>query len=348
MKHFISYPTLILALVALTSGCRDLRSSTGAPEVTPEIVLRGEEALRVRFGGEIRRLLAAGRYDSLESIAEALRKPDARWASGGWKLRTYYYQGFDESLDKASEQEWQSHLMHLRQWRLSSPRSITAPVALANALVGYAWMARGSGSGREVSDSGWRRMRSRLEEARSVLIDARKLPRACPGWWAAAQRVALGEGWNREIYEELFREAVRVEPTFDAYYELKALHLLPRWHGRQGEWEVFADSIADQLPPPLGDQHYARIVWFVQRYIGENVFEETQASWDRTKRGYEELVKAYPSSLELRSAFAYLAWQAADQPTARQQFVELGPRIDPGVWEDRPEFMEARKWAFTE
>ncbi|HET6837581.1 MAG TPA: hypothetical protein VFH24_06025 [Gemmatimonadales bacterium] len=43
--------------------------------------------------------------------------------------------------------------------------------------------------------------------------------------------------------------------------------------------------------------------------------------------------------------YAYLAWKAADQPVARQQFIELGTRIDPGVWEDRPEFMEARKWA---
>jgi hypothetical protein len=60
------------------------------------------------------------------------------------------------------------------------------------------------------------------------------------------------------------------------------------------------------------------------------------------------LVKAYPASLQLRSAFAYLAWQAADQPTARQQFVELGTRIDPGVWEDRHQFIEARRWAFTE
>jgi hypothetical protein len=56
-------------------------------------------------------------------------------------------------------------------------------------------------------------------------------------------------------------------------------------------------------------------LWSVQQYIGTSVFEETGA---------------------------------ADQPTARAQFLELGTRIDPGVWEDRTEFMEARKWSFTE
>jgi hypothetical protein len=89
-------------------------------------------------------------------------------------------------------------------------------------------------------------------------------------------------------------------------------------------------------------------LWSVQQYIGTSVFEATGASWNRTKVGFEQLVKAHPTSLELGSAFAYLAHRAADQPTARAQFLELGTRIDPGVWEDRTEFMEARKWSFTE
>jgi hypothetical protein len=348
MKYPIKHAALFLALAAVMPGCRDARSSSGADEGSPEMVLRGEGALRDRFGAEVRRLLLAGRYDSLDSIAETLRKPGARWPDGGWKLRTYYYQGFDASLQNASDEEWRLHIQNLRQWTRSAPRSVTAPVALANALVGYAWKARGNAYSREVGEAAQRTMQERLAEARLALVEARKLPRVCPAWWAAAQRVALGEGWNREIYEELFREAVRIEPTFDAYYELKALHLLPRWHGRQGEWEAFADSIADQLPAPLGDQSYARTVWYVQRYIEANVFEESAASWDRTKRGYEELLKSYPASLELKSAFAYLAWQAADQVTARQQFSELGTRVDPGVWADRNEFLEARGWAFTD
>jgi hypothetical protein len=348
MKHLLERTALLVVLTALTPGCRDARSSTGAPEDTPEIVLRGEDALRIRFGGEIQRLLLAGRYDSLDNLAEALRRPDARWPNGGWKLRTFYNHGFYISHRNVSEADWQSQLQHLRQWRVASPQSITAPVALARALAAYAWVARGDQWAKEVSDEGWRAMRERLAEARLVLVEARKLPRVCPGWWMTAQRVALGEGWDRQFYEELFREAVRTEPTFDAYYEQKAVHLLPRWHGKDGEWEAFADSVANQSPQPLGDQRYARIVRSVQNYIGDNVFEESRVSWDRTRRGYEELVKAYPASLELRSEYAYLAWKAADQPTAKQQFIELGARIDPGVWEDRYEFLEARKWAFTE
>ncbi len=348
MKNLIRHHGLLLTLAAVTAGCGDARSSTGAPQGTPEIVLRGEKSLRTQFGGEIQRLLLAERYDSLESMAEALREPDARWPNGGWKLRTYYYLGFDLSRPNVSDEEWQLHLKQLRKWRRSFPQSITAPIALANALVGYAWHARGDGYGREVDKAGWRTMQARLREARQVLFEARSLPRVCPGWWAAAQRVALGEGWDRKIYEELFREAITLEPTFDAYYELKALHLLPRWHGKEGEWEASADSIANELPVPLGDHSYARTVWYVHQYLGANVFQESAASWDRTKRGFEELVKAYPASLEIRSAFAHLAWQAADQPTAGQLFVELGNRIDPGVWEDRQEFLEARKWSFTE
>ena len=324
-------------------------SSKSAPDIpggTPEIVLHGEEATRVRFGAEIQGLLQADHFDSLENLAESLRNPNVRWPNGGSKLRTFYKYGFDLSVRNATEADWQQHLLHLRRWKATQPSSITAPVALAYALAAYAWEARGSDVAREVREEGWRGMRERLAEARMLLVEGRKRSRVCPGWWMTAQKVALGEGWNREIYQQLFEEAIRTAPAFDNYYEAKAIYLLPRWNGRDGEWEAFADSVADQSPQPLGEQRYARIVWYVQRYTSENVFEKTQASWERTKRGFGELVKAYPESLELRSAFAYLAWQAADQPTASQQFIELGPRIDPGVWEDRDEFMEARKWAF--
>ena len=345
MRRFLAPAALLLTLAVLPSGCRNARSSM---EGTPEIVLRGEDATRVRFGREVERLLLADRYASLDSMAESLRQPEAKWPDGGWKLRTFYKQGFDISLRNATETEWQSHLRHLKQWKTASPGSITAPVALGYALASYAWVARGSQVARQVGDENWRDMRERLAQARAVLVEARSLPRTCPGWWMATLKVALGEDWDRSIYEQLFHEAIQREPTFDGYYEQKAIRLLPRWGGRDGEWEAFADSAADQTPAPLGDQRYARIIWSAQRYIDANVFEESRASWDRTNRGFEALVTAYPGSLELRSAFAFLAWQAADQPTARQQFVELGPRIDPGVWEDREEFMEARKWSFTE
>jgi hypothetical protein len=348
MKRLLAPAAVLVTLAVLPSGCRDGRSSTGGPEGTPEIVFRGEEATRIRFGREVERLLLADRYGTLDSIAESLRKPEAKYPDGSWKLRTFYKRGFDISLRNATETEWQSHLRHLKQWKAAAPGSISAPVALAYALASYAWVARGNQVARQVTDEGWRDMRGRLAQARAVLVEARSLPRTCPGWWMAALKVAMGEDWDRPIYEALFREAVQREPTFDSYYEQKAIRLLPRWGGRDGEWEAFADSIAGQAPAPLGDQRYARTIWSTQRYIDANVFEESRASWDRTKQGFEALVTAYPGSLELRSAFAYLAWQAADQPTARLQFIELGPRIDPGVWEDRGQFMEARKWAFTE
>jgi Domain of unknown function (DUF4034) len=327
-------------------ACRSSKSGPDTPRGTPEIVLHGEEATRVRFGADIQRLLLTDQFDSLEILAESLRNPSTVWPNGSWKLRTFYKYGFDLSLRNAADADWQQQLVHLRRWNATQPSSITAPVALAYALSSYAWEARGISVAREVSEEGWRGMRERLTEARMLLVAGRKRTRVCPGWWMAAQKVALGEGWGREIYQQLFEEAIRTAPAFDNYYEAKAIYLLPRWHGRDGEWEAFADSVANWSPQPLGQQRYARIVWYVQRYTSENVFETTGASWERTKRGFEELVKAYPQSLELRSAFAYLAWQAADQPSAQEQFNQLGNRIDPGVWEDREQFMEARKWAF--
>ena len=108
MTYTIRRVLLFSALAGLTIGCRDARSSTEAPKGVPEIVLRGEEAMRVRLGGQIQRMLLAGQYDSLDALAESLRRADARWPNGTWKLRTFYNKGFD--LSNASDADWQVHL----------------------------------------------------------------------------------------------------------------------------------------------------------------------------------------------------------------------------------------------
>ena len=244
---------------------------------------------------------------------------------------------------RATETEWETALARLSEWMELQPQSVTARVASAEMLLAYAWVARGTGAASEVTDRAWETASQRLQAASSALAEARRLGKPCPGWWSAALSIALLAKSDRAAYERLFKEAVRYEPTYEDFYITHAIYLLPRWHGTPGEWESWLDKTLPALP--AGDELYARTVWGMKRQLDEDFWSEAAPSWERTRRGYAALVKTHPASLELRSAFAYLAWKTEDRETARPLFEELGSRVDPAVWISREEFMDARRWA---
>jgi hypothetical protein len=161
---------------------------------------------------------------------------------------------------------------------------------------------------------------------------------------ASLLRVALGAEWEGSSYDSVFNAAIEAEPTYAAYYEHKAYRLLPRWYGEKGDWERFAAEAADHIGGPEGDAMYARIVWSLAEYH-DNMFEDTEASWERTSRGYMQLLRDYPNSLELQSEFAMLSAQAHNRAQTRLMFDRMGPRIDPAVWSSRESFVGVRAWA---
>ncbi len=325
------------------SGGRAGRDPDAAADDPAEFVIRNETTTRERFGREMRKLLLAGRYDSLDYIARGLREQRTRWPNGFWKLRSFYVYGFEEPDQETSETQWRGLLGGLTQW-VRSTGSVTAHVALAEALAGYAWHARGDGYASEVTEAGDLLFRRRLAEAESVLVAAARLPDYCPGWASAMQRVALGQGWDRARYDSLFTQAIAADPSYELYYETRAVWLLPRWNGEAGEWERDAEQVATRLGSPEGDAIYARIVWHLARYY-QNVFDDASASWERTARGYEQLIRTYPHSLELQSQFALLATQAKDPDRAHTMFERMGSRIDPEIWRTRERFIAIRDWS---
>jgi hypothetical protein len=341
---FLGLPLLTAAL-----GCTDRvwHVPRRDPEAGPpaELVVRNESRQRKDFGRQIQALFQGGQYDSLDHMARRLRQERVRWPNGGWKLRSYYEHGFDGPVLQSSETQWKTFLGQLRDWSSARPGSVTARVALGHALIEYAWHARGTGWAHEVTDAGHLLFHKRLSEAEVVLRAAARLAEFCPGTAAALQRVALGNRWSRSSYDSLFNAAVAAEPSYEAYYERKAYYLLPRWYGRRGEWERFAEEMADHIGGVEGDAMYARIVWSLVDYHDTDLFEDTRASWERTSRGYQHLVRTYSHSLELQSQYALLTTWVEDREHARLMFERMGPRVDPTVWPSRDGFVAWRDWA---
>jgi hypothetical protein len=282
-----------------------------------------------------------GRFADLEHIADSLRTTHARFSNGSLGIRGFYWYGFGNVVHDWNEVLYLRFLKQTRAWRQAYPASITAPVAEAELLIGYAWLARGSGYANTVTDGGWARFRERLGQAHELLDQAVKLAPRCPGWYLAALKLAVGEEWPDAEGERLFREAKAADPTCETFYDLRAWALTPRWYGSPGDWENFLEDAVRDLDPVEARRIYAYVVYKRSRDC-RNVFRETRADWGRTRLGYDEMLGLWPESLELRSQAARLALDAGDLDYARSMFEVIGLREDPYVWEDEQEFVAAR------
>src|SRR5439155_25916433 len=103
----------------------------------------------------------------------------------------------------------------------------------------------GEGYGNAVTPEGWQGFKKELAIARQIL-DANPTAKVYPEYFSCMQKVALGQSWSKNDYERLFAEATSIEPDYYSFYYNKAVYLLPRWHGRKGEWEAFAEQVRQQ------------------------------------------------------------------------------------------------------
>lgn len=297
-----------------------------------------------KFSRETRQLYNNRRFAELESLADRLRFTKEQFRSGEWKL-VIAYDSLD-CRDDEPENMWQLHETIHREWEAAFPQSITARVAHAQFMVAYAWHARGSDYADQVTGEGWRLFRERLAAARRILDESKSLT-PCPVWWRVRLKVGLGQGEDTSDYQALFREAKRAEPRF-FYHDLTlAYYLLPRWHGEPGDWEAAAEKEIER-PDGLGHESYTRVV-IEQSGFYDDVFKETNASWRKTKKGFEEMRARYSDSEQILNIYCRLACFAGDRVQARKLFALIGDVPTSGCWRNKGnEFQRARNWAMSD
>jgi hypothetical protein len=295
-------------------------------------------------------LLADGKYAELDGIAAEFRKSEAQFVNGIWKL-SLFYECVAELETDAPEMQWQTHVALLQQWFENDPDSITARVAMARALVGYAWHARGSGWASGVSKNAWQTADERIVAARRILDAARDLPEKCPCWYSTWMKMAMLDHAPRERYDEIFAEAVKMFPRYRPFVFLKMWYLEGRWYGERGEAEAFARSTADRVGGEDGDILYAQSLWYRhdQRVFGNPVVE-TGADWPRAQRGFEAILRKCPHSLFALSEYCSVSGFApngAARPLMQRLLIQLNNRVDLQVWRSMDLYKRDRLWAFT-
>lgn len=325
-----------------------------APAETPELPPREEilsptpaYARNQEVIAETRRLVQAEDTAGLEALADELRRSRARLDGGTWMLSSFY----KTACSLPSDPEQTGRVMDFfRRWARERPDSVTAQVCLAAALTNHAWQARGGGWADSVTDEGWRLFANRLDEALAVLERAATLEEKCPAWTEVAQRVALGQGWDRDRYLEMVNTAIRQEPTYGRYYTNTAYWMTPRWNGEPGDLEQWIAQTADLQPEADRDRHYAFLVWMADRMPvgGEIVFAPDRLDWDRTQRGLARWAEEEPENLMVSFQWLRLALLADDREAARRQFDRIGGKYFPDMWNDAEEFESARLFAYAD
>jgi len=290
------------------------------------------------FRLDVRQAYNNRRFDDLDRTAEELRTSKEVFGNGSWKI-VQFYAAF-ECRNSEPESMWQLHDQIHQAWIAAKPDSITARVAYADFLVSYAWRARGSGYADTVTPQGWNLFKSRIAAAHKVLDEARPLKDKDPCWWNVALDIARSQGLERTEYDALVAEAHAFEPRFWGYDVERAFSLLPRWYGKPGEWEAYAEQTAAR-PDGLGVELYARIVIFLKSYH-DNILQESKASWPKTLEGLARMRSAYPESLTILHDTAHLASLAGDWKLAKDTFDQIGDRYVDECWSSADEFVRLR------
>lgn len=293
-----------------------------------------------RYGNAVLHLLAVKKFVQLDCIADNARTTRAKFPGGMWKLHNIYV-ALSTPRPASSDQDWHNHLALLERWTASRPNSITARVALAEAYLAYAWVARGNGLAESVTETGWRLLNQRDEIAHQVLMDASSLPAKCPEWYVAMQSWGLTGGWTVEQATAFLNKAVVFEPDYYYYSRMHAHFLLPQWSGEKGDTERFAKESADRIGGAEGDILYAQII----SCLCSDIAHLNGIQWPRVQRGYEQLEKKWGLSIFNDNMLAYVAVKLSDPVIANQMFLRIGDKRDKDTWSDLKYFDACKKWA---
>lgn len=317
-----------------------LKEPPASTSITTPNLNTGDEA--EKYKATVMKLFADEKFNELEKLAALARSSKARFPGGGWKLRTFYH-GVDGPAagNKANDTEWAEYLLKLKRWMSSQTTSITAPVALADAYVSYAWKARGNGFADTVSDDGWRIFQERINLAEGILKHASALKEKCPQWYLVMQLVAEANNWSPEEKVGLLQEATAFEPQYYYYYQVQAYMLLPKWDGEEGDSAKFAQASADRMGGKQGEILYYLIAASLICDCGN---ENPQAGfdWARTKSGYSALVEQYGVSLLRQNEMCYMAARVGDVVLADDLFTAIGDKWDESIWKKKERFDEIK------
>lgn len=214
------------------------------------------------------------------------------------------------------------------------PKSLVLTVR-GDALVGYAWDARGSGMADTVNEDAAQGFAKRLALARAALTEAWESDHGNSEAAARMLTVCMGESADAVEVDRWFKRAIEANPSNFNAVSRKLLLLEPKWGGSPVAMILFGRELARtatdprsvRLPLGLVEAH-----WTLAHYVGggnpdPSYFADNPDLWDDVSRVYEKYLTAAPGSRYHRTRYAVIAAWAGHWDVANVQFDKLGDRF---------------------
>jgi parallel beta-helix repeat protein len=289
-------------------------------------------------------LLIQKKYDELDAIARDYRKNETKNANSAWVI-SKFYRDMGKGWSNISAEHPARILEILEDWRKHNPDSIVPYIATAEFYVSLAWSFRGSGWGYTVEDENWPKFRDNLNKAVDVIRKAESLKEKDAFLYAVL--ITAGTGLNdNDLVEEGFTKGIAINKYYPPLYNQKALALLPRWGGKKGEVEAFADE-ADRLTADKpGAGIYARIVLVVHGRTYPD-FDKFEFSYDTIKRSHEGILQEFPNSKNFLNSYCMFACLNNDREKAEELFRKINGNYDYAVWLNQSNVRKQYDWVFS-
>ena len=344
--------SLILAFFVAQSGCQAIamwpRSTQSASNRSSPQKTQTKRSVPAAKAGpqydaylaDVGQHWASDDYSWLEGEARKLRTTKERLPGGYWKLRVLYESVENVVGTDSSDEAFMEHIARVEKWIAQRPACLMPRILLADAWLSYAWKARGTEYAYKVDRENWALFKERLRRANEVLADAFRLEEKCPELYLKALNAALGNGGDREAFEELFNQGVALEPTYYSLYNAKALYLLPQWYGEPGEWERFAQDAANKVGGEQGDIILFAVYTRMMQLQNNNFefMQKHQAIAPQLLAGFRAIDKLYGSSPQRLNQACFISFSTNDNKTPAELMKRIGDDSDLSVWHDASTF----------
>lgn len=308
--------------------------------------MSGELEERDEITEKSRMLFREGRFADIEAIADDYRAHGSRTSSGLWKIGLLH-DGLDDDFMRGERDDayWAGLRTKIQTWIDAFPRSPTPRILYATTLIKEAWAIRGGGWARDVRKEDWEPFQKHIAEARAYMLANKAIGSTDPQWYDTMLGLARVDGSKPDDVEALVDEATFKYPDYYPIYFGTIGYLQPRWHGNLAAIEAFANLAVEKTHDIEGDSMYARIYWFAsQLEYGERLFQDTQATWPKMKRGIIDVLKRYPDPWNINN-FAHFACIAGDRDTTARLTARIQEPISDAWAKDRTLFARCRDWA---
>lgn len=264
-------------------------------------------------------------FERLDKEYYKLCQGTDRFPDGSWHL-LYFTYGLYNHFSQTRKP--QIVLSQIQAWQKFNPKSMAALYAEAIYWRARSW-AMTSHKKHPSTEKGVVSGTPR-QMALNIIESIGESKFDCPAWHALLIDILVDMHADEKIIRETYKRSAEKYPEYHDIHFSMARKYAPDMGGTPEAYQEFAVEAARLTASFEGMGMYARIFW-QQDFTGGIPFSNNPLSppyWEQLRKGYDDLIKRYPLSMNLSGKYADIACRAGD----KKLYHQFRKRIDGAEW----------------